>query len=157
MYRNLALAASVLIYLTNITLIGQDPLTYITIISLLYFTEIMAYIGYLKHTKLISNDLESLITDIMESYRNSKNSATNEGKKLCGECRKDKNEGYTHCYECQMCIKGRDHHCIFLDSCVNETNWHFYNSILLIQSVLCCNGMLRSFKLFSDESTAMNL
>ena len=117
----------------------------------------MAYIGYLKHTKLISNDLESLITDIMESYRNSKNSATNEGKKLCGECRKDKNEGYTHCYECQMCIKGRDHHCIFLDSCVNETNWHFYNSILLIQSVLCCNGMLRSFKLFSDESTAMNL
>lgn len=143
MNRKTTIIISLLIYFTNLTLFNTNTISYLIIITILFGLNVLTYIGYNKETKIKSSDLESLISDIMESYKTNKNRKSS--PKLCGECRKDKTEGYTHCYECQTCILNRDHHCVWLDSCVNKKNWGFFNGMIFLQTLLCSNGIIRSF------------
>ncbi|KAF7702650.1 Palmitoyltransferase ERF2 [Cucumispora dikerogammari] len=151
MYKTITLATAFLIYMSNLSLLKSPSLIYFMIITLIFSLNVYLYSLYKKQLKQKTPDLESLIESIMDSYKSARTSNSN-SKKICGECRKDKNEGYTHCYECQTCILNKDHHCIWLDSCINEDNWTLFNAMILVQSILCFNGMYRSIILLDTDN-----
>ena len=57
--------------------------------------------------------------------------------KICIKCKKFKKENTIHCIICDICIDNYDHHCYFLNTCINKTNknifkFFFINLIIFI-------------------------
>lgn len=56
---------------------------------------------------------------------------------VCSKCALILEPGSAHCLQCQFCVVGRDHHCIFTNSCIGSTNarhhlrFLFYFTLLL--------------------------
>lgn len=140
--------SSIFLFISNLTLIGENQFLFFSIISFLFGIQAASFFQYQKNTKMKSLDLEALISDIMDTYRTDKKVEEKKSPKLCGECRKDKKEGYKHCYECRSCIKDRLHHDIFLDSCVNSKNSLFYNLMIVAQIITSSISIFRSIFLF---------
>ena len=72
-----------------------------------------------------------------------KHIAINENYIQCADCKVfyDKNDNVEHCGFCNVCIKGLDHHCIWIGKCVGRGNiYTFY--IMLLAIVIFYSYML---------------
>lgn len=53
----------------------------------------------------------------------------------CRFCKKNKPAGARHCTECGICIRGHDHHCVWIGKCAGEGNiYRFYFFVLSLFS-----------------------
>lgn len=76
----------------------------------------------------------SSINSNSSSINSSKNSSINDSvvekyayiQKYCNTCNIFRPIGTSHCNDCNQCILEKDHHCIWLDTCIGRNNHRFF-------------------------------
>ena len=53
-------------------------------------------------------------------------------KIICGACLSRAKDRARHCKQCNVCIKGWDHHCVFIGKCVGKNNIYFFYAYCVI-------------------------
>ena len=46
--------------------------------------------------------------------------------RYCWVCQTHVHEESLHCQDCRKCVKHFDHHCIWLNTCIGEANYHYF-------------------------------
>ncbi|CAD8132973.1 unnamed protein product [Paramecium octaurelia] len=75
--------------------------------------------------------LTFLITALKNQGINYKSSNTAFTEHWCSICSMHKSKGTIHCKDCNICIRGYDHHCIWIGKCVGEGNQFAFNVFIL--------------------------
>ena len=53
-------------------------------------------------------------------------------KNICVKCRTAKNEKTVHCIVCNGCVRDFDHHCSWLNICINKENINWFRAFLYL-------------------------
>lgn len=61
----------------------------------------------------------------------------------CNFCHEDVDKSCKHCKSCNRCVRGFDHHCKWLNSCIGEANYVFFYWYLV--SLVCVLGIVTGF------------
>ncbi|OBA25635.1 hypothetical protein HANVADRAFT_26694 [Hanseniaspora valbyensis NRRL Y-1626] len=76
---------------------------------------------------------------------------------LCRTCNKNKLARSKHCSKCNTCIPGEDHHCIWLNCCISDSNYKYFDWLLLsnlfglIYASIRSGLIMFSFKFFKKN------
>ena len=70
----------------------------------------------------------SKLEDIYKSYNYNLDTLDN----LCPLCKIIKPAKTVHCLICKKCIENFDHHCFWLNICINDKTFHFFMSFLIV-------------------------
>jgi palmitoyltransferase len=56
-------------------------------------------------------------------------------KEYCPKCLIKKKKFTVHCFICDVCIEDFDHHCSWINKCVGEKNYKFFNAFLVMNLI----------------------
>ena len=72
--------------------------------------------------------------------------------KICIKCKKFKKENTIHCLICDICIENYDHHCYYLNTCINKTNKNLFNLFLIFLFIFFFfNVLFGLIQIFYDD------
>ncbi|XP_063864939.1 palmitoyltransferase ZDHHC23-like isoform X1 [Scylla paramamosain] len=60
--------------------------------------------------------------------------------RICGECQQQVPRQASHCYKCDTCFLLRDHHCVWLDTCISCVNDRWFVTGLTFGLMALCYG-----------------
>ncbi|KAM0677025.1 Eukaryotic peptide chain release factor GTP-binding subunit [Binucleata daphniae] len=72
-------------------------------------------------------------------------------EKFCEDCCTFTNNLVTHCYYCQCCVLNRDHHCIWLDTCITRYNMKKFLWLLNSTTIMVYYNLKNSRYMFYIE------
>lgn len=50
---------------------------------------------------------------------------------ICRTCKINKPARSKHCSKCAICVSGEDHHCIWLNCCISDSNYKYFDALLI--------------------------
>lgn len=78
------------------------------------------------YNTLFLNLLSLIITSFLKLKLKTKQPFLKISDNYCNTCNIFKNEFITHCFHCKMCILIKDHHCVWLNNCISDSNRVWY-------------------------------
>lgn len=98
-----------------------------------------------------------------EKRKNNNNTLRFHTERYCSTCKIMRPPKASHCSSCNHCVKGFDHHCVFLANCIGSRNRSNFLWVLLLVNILLCfrviSGIVAAVYIFKNNeeiSTSFN-